>query len=424
MTKSVQETVTALQQFITSGTDEAYKTFALDALQESTTFEPRFLSRSLLLPGEEQVLNTWFFSAEGKKDISQLMEASVRLINGVPIQTPGHDLRHFLKALYAGLRFIQEDSITDFRQCFLLAAFLHDLGRLVESKMSVVFPGNPLQINHAQLSTALARQLFVPFNTIPQLLKEHILYALLNHTEGTGKPFFAQAVQRCDREQLVGPEGIERVIGCDGGVTGLQLNALSDEKFRYSLPSPGSPEDKDVMHHIEFYMRNLYPNIGSKGEQNAEELKVVSGIFLSLAVTDEIRAQIFAPEIAREEGKMIDHGENKQILSQQTWELIRKGLDEETKKELEEYEGKSIEELLEFLLRLPYAAVTDSQFRTLRSRMIELSDEEKKRFCKGLAYAIVMRKKTDEEEKRFLEGYPKDILGGQFIRLIEFYLKI
>jgi len=422
MTQDVQKTLTAIQHFITSATPAECESFLEQTRADAAFFQQTFETRTLILPSQEHELNHWFFSPIGKETSIVLLEASLMLLaETAQCAAPGHDIRHFFKTFFSGLRFTIEDQIVDYRQYFLIGALLHDIGRLIEEKILGKQIGGSAGVDHAKLSFSLAKKLLDHFPQIPQVLKEHLLYAILMHQQGTGKPFMAQTVARCDREQLVGPEAIQRMFAFDVGLQGVHIQTTANEERRSTLPSPGTPEDTEVMHHIEFYMRNLYPAIGTQAQANEDKLKSISGIFLMLANTQSIRKQIFAPEFARDENKLMGEQslQSKKPLAEHVWHEIKKGPDEAIRKRMQVYMQKPLPRLLEMLVTLPYASVTQAELYTLHSKLLPLTKEEKNRLQEGIAYAIVMREQLDAQEEKFLATYPKKSLGFIVLQQIQ-----
>lgn len=291
--------------------------------------------------------------------------------------------------------------------------------------------------DHPVLGFYLVKQLYDLFDrkgsSIPLELRDQHLYAILAHQRGKANGnFIAEAVMRADREQLVGAEGIERMIAHDVHFTGCALSTTIDGQRSegsfpraIQLPAPGTAEDTDLMHHIEFYARNLYPQIGSQGERRANERKAISGKFLWLASAPDARRQIFAPEEKGQAAVQEGHW-SKKPFSQEVWNMIQREPSLETRQRMEYLKERYGVEALLFLMVTPTLAAnpdapTPSEivfrshsgrtvWETLRSELQALTEPEAVALKEGLAYAITKR---EEQEKvdlsvltRVLELYP------------------
>ncbi len=277
---------------------DAYEEFLASIKTEADALVSNMDSAEDNLLSDES-LNEWFSKPENQRLLTRLVQDVSKVIKDYSdYGCPGHDKRHLVKDLAAAYDFLQEEQIDDVRQMFLIPSLLHDAGRLIEEKFTGTSKGGVIGKDHAYLSYFLTKNLLEPYaKRIPQKIVDHMLYALIVHQKGTGKTFMAQAVQRADREQLVGVEAIARMFAFDTGQNSLFINQTKNDDVKWDLPLPGTDDDTHLFPHIEFYMRNLFPNIGSKGSERAEQLKAETAAFLLLSTPEDLHIQTFAPEM-------------------------------------------------------------------------------------------------------------------------------
>lgn len=374
----------------------------------------------LTSPELEQEWNTWIASTEGQKLSAEMAHTIVGFLVKLPLNgEPAHDKRHVLvKDPLAGLALCLEDNLKDSKVLFLIPAIAHDAGRLVEPAYDTLTPQDykgtaPYEnADHTKLSFQAFKQVMNLFE-IPKSLKDHLLYAVLQHQgkndPDTGK-FFLYGVQRADRLQLVGPEGLLRQMAED--LTQVRHQPLSlktnlDDKYKFDLPLPYREVGGSWFRHLEFYLRNLYPVTGSLGKEASESRQVVTSKFLYIATIPEVRDQIFAPEILRDKTLVFQTGQFKKPLSQEMWNQIKESLpikDELRMRLL--VASNSLEQLASLFCNAPCATPIDvvkapktkSPLEIIQQKAAELNQEELNSFKMGIAYAILARDSADSDD--------------------------
>lgn len=326
------------------------------AQHEARIFEEQFRTRMAQERDQAAIdaeLNAWCASPEGRATLAALTDSITQTLANVTHRGHiGHDERHILiKDPLASLELCLEEGWQDHRTIVVLGALLHDVGRLPEPMLEGTPLGGVLGTEHPKMSFLLTRMLLEDFPQLPIELSEQLLFSILVHQIGKDQDnLYAQAVQRSDREQLVGPEGIARVMGFHITFRNLPLHVTPDPEKCVNLAIPGKPEDNSMMHHLEFYVRNLYPNMGKFGESRATELKIIQAMFLHLATPPEAHEQIFAPEINRDLGLPWTTGNFKKPISQEMWDTVKNGPDQHTQERMREILLESRRETL--LLKL------------------------------------------------------------------------
>lgn len=276
---------------------------ALEQLLKDTKLEAdRFLSAfrtsDAYRPAAEleHALNAWFLG-EGAATCSALAEAVIApLLLCSSEGHPGHDRRHVLyKDPLSALRHCVDDRISDYRSIFLLGALMHDVGRLPEPHIYGQPASGVAGADHQYLGYAILKRILEKFPTVPAEISNALLFSVLVHQAGTDKECFAaQFVQRADREQLVGPEFIIRGLGANVGSGRLDFAIPTDTALH--LPIVGKADERHIATHIEFYARNLFPNVGATADRYTTLLKGMSMQFLALAYGPENDAVLFGPE--------------------------------------------------------------------------------------------------------------------------------
>lgn len=381
--------------------------------------DPRFgllEPKSERLPSSEQlaILDNWLETPQGQHAIAQLCDDTLLVLKASRATGhPGHDHRHiFIKSPIAALRHALEDNITGIHSIFIVATLLHDVGRLPEPLIDFPPPPGVSGSNHAHLSFYVAKKLldlhFDPIieqnpNSLGRALlaiKEEVAMAVMDHRTGESiSSFLAQAVQRADREQLVGPEGIMRAIAFGVGYHSVGLSQKPLPMRALNPYASNGKHSTEISEDIEFIMRNLYPNIGSQAAQRAEDLKVISGTFLWLMSDEKMRALVFAPELNLDAAGESQFKKPKKVLSAQTWAKIKAGADAEIFKQSTAYSQKySTLGLLEKLISTKYASVNAYVLKNIRLAACALNPEESQRLSLALAYALVTMEQMDKTD--------------------------
>lgn len=380
--------------------------------------EPR--REKLLGPAQEALLDGWLASEAGAKlaagitaDVIAIAERSFNHGH------PGHDARHVLvKDPIAALRHALEDDLSGSRSLFMLPSLLHDIGRLAEPALFGQPQSGAFAKDHAVFGFMILKDVLDSALKLPpdrdsqlaeaaEILKGELLNAVLDHQTGNSRSsFIAQAVQRADREQLVGYEMIHRSISFDVGFSDQKIASDINPERERTLPLPGAKEDNHLFHHIEFYMRNLYANIGSVAKTHADAGKVESGTFLYLAAADAMRAQIFAPELAHDATGSVpqDLAPTKRPLERAVWERIRRGPDEPTLERMSGIKAEAgLEELTLRLLEAPFTTSPNApgyqNWKVINARLAELDAGERERMQTAVAYALAMGEQAAEADK-------------------------
>lgn len=223
--------------------------------------------------------NAWFNSPEGQNIILRLVRRILSDIDAYPADcVPGHDKRHVFKDLAASFHILEEENFMhDWRALLLLPSLLHDSGRLVEEK----FVGEDVASKgdgkiHAYLSYKMLQEMLDNEPSIPQNLKNEMLYAVLMHQSGGGQDrTMSWAVQRADREQLTGGELFSRILSANVGGCGTGLKT----KFDAACTPVWSPEST-FLDSLTLYEHRLYANLGKYGEDRATQFKAraIAGI--------------------------------------------------------------------------------------------------------------------------------------------------
>lgn len=395
------------QNFI-AGVEQQAKNFC-DTFKRSAYFK--------LTPIQEARLDDWVHSANGQAQTSEFVDGVLYCIDQLaPHGLPGHDARHMIiKTPLTALRFLHEERMGGYRSYALLAAVLHDIGRIFEPALFGKPQGGVMGHHHPIFSFIIAQELFALLPPIPQQLKEHVLFALVSHQQGNFTPVIAQIVQRSDREQLIGSEGIARFFAFDVGLHHQHISVERRTLREHTLPLPGTPEDTEVFHHAEFYLRNLYECIGAKTQPRIESLKSISATFLWLASSEEIRAQIFAPEFFREQNKPYEEHHHKPPLSKQVWHNIERTYYASPKINLKEQ--------VYALVSAPASTVTQPEIDSIDEQLVRMNAREKKALSLALHYVLEKRAEYDTADQQLvrsvLDTYPQQSIE---YRIAEFIL--
>lgn len=252
-----------------------YDQYMSDAVIEGDRFLTDFKQQR---PEEDTIHtlhNNWFNSGEGQEILLRLIRKILSDIDAYPADSvPGHDKRHVFKDLAAAFHILDEENfIHDWRALLLIPSLLHDSGRLVEEKFIGInragMDGGKL---HAYLSYKMLQEMLDGEPSIPNDLKNEMLYAVLMHQSGKGQDrTLSWAVQRADREQLTGGELFTRILAADVGVHGVELQT----KFNTASP-PVWPPNNTFLDSLTLYEHTLYANLGQYGEDRANRFKAMA----------------------------------------------------------------------------------------------------------------------------------------------------
>src|SRR3989339_539272 len=366
--------------------------------REATEFE-QYAQETLpqIAESEKEQLDTWVLSVEGSEIIAEVVDVFFHLITSTAQHGfPGHDERHTYMVVLSGLvqAVERKEELRPYERLFLLGAVMHDFGRLLEPAFFGKPIGGLIGHVHPQMSFHFARRVLNCFS-IPKKLIDHIVFSILEHQHPRqGATRMARAVQRADREQLIGPEAVIRMLGFDVGLHGLRLKTNMHPQKNINIAAAGHPGDDDFFHHIEFYMRNLFPLEGPCGEEWATRLKVMSGQFLWMSATDDIRKQIFAPEMM----EVSSIGNFKKKLSPKIWQEIQRGCDTETVQQIDALtQSHTVYSLAHYLLHSPFASVSEMILQHIDAELETLNNEEIQCMTDGFAYTTIMRDRLFHE---------------------------
>jgi hypothetical protein len=404
----------------------AFHQEALDQAQRFTSFykdqtgnEPR--SDLLMTLDHERLIDAWLESSEGREKSEAIADRALRFVStNIGLGHPGHDRRHVLvKDPIAGLRLALEEELNPCRGLFIIPSLLHDVGRLYEPALFGAPQSGVRGGDHAALGFVITDHVLgdelrtesgdSELSYALALLRNEILNAVLDHQSGHSRTsFIAQAVQRSDREQLVGYEMLHRSFAFDVGFHGVQVRGVKIPERVHTLALPGAADDRHLFHHIEFYMRNLVPNVGRCAELHAERGKIESGTFLWLAASPEMRAQIFAPELARDQGIALIQGKYKEPLKPHVWEAIRDFSTSRQVSELNNFRGmRSLRELAREFVHPPYASRTDlrgsENWPRIDAALNLLTPLEKRRMGDALSYGLLLAGDVAREDRRIVD---------------------
>lgn len=485
---SLDQTITRLVHLIDDrpgsegmpGTDP--QEFLKRATVSAAEFQKNYAVEGNILTEEKKAqFNSWIekdLGPQGEHHLEKLARTVIEFWGEVKREgLPGHDRRHLLEdlkaALQARVEVVQAGGKDPYGAVALIGSLMHDSGRLAEERVFGTQTGGEMGKAHAQMSFALTKDILDHFTDIPQDLRDHIAHSVLNHqtwppTEDAknAEPLKFQlimdepmprAVMGADRLQLVGPEAILRMWGFDVGMADKPLDIATkiNEKKKTALKIPDHT-NTDLAHHIEFYMRNLLPvdvpgtpeKAREQARQRAKDFQAISATYLWLSSPDEIREQIFAPELTRAKGEQIDTAQltkdKKTPLAPDVWEKVQKagkvgeGLDPEILRKMQsKLSGRSLEQLNSLdetslniflkilakqLVTVPNASVTEREVDAINAKLTEVKGkEEKARLLIGLAYAITMREDLDRKHDHMMsaimadkENYPEHSLERTF----------
>jgi hypothetical protein len=388
--------------------------------KESDGVEPR--PEALLTPEQECLVSTWLDTAEGKRACNGVADRVISFLSAsIGHGHPGHDKRHVLfKDPIAGLRLALEEDLSPCRQLFIIPSLLHDVGRLYEPAVFARPQSGVAAVDHAALSFLVAHYVLaddfrtesadVELALALAKLRNELLNAILDHQTGNSRgSFIAQAVQRADREQLVGYEILHRSLSFDVGFHGLQIRGMKIPERFHSLALPGHQDGVHLFHHVEFYMRNLFANVGSQAERHSDKGKIESGRFLWLAASPEMRAQIFAPEIARDRGNVIPQGTYKSPLEPHVWRAIHEYSTDQRLDELATFRGlRSLRDLAREFVHPPYATRSDvpgsENWPRIDAALNLLSPLEKRRMGDALSYGLLLAQEVTREDRGIIDA--------------------
>ncbi len=250
------------------------KAFDYDAhiqilVKDGDAFRERFLKTC---PAEENlnISNAWIQSPDGAQTLQNLTQDTMDFLAAYPAGgVPAHDRRHVFKDLASSFHIINEAGFAnDWRGLLVFPSLLHDSGRLIEEDIT---GGSDFTekagTHHAYLSYEKFQHMLKKYPQIPQALQDEMLFAVLVHQ--TGKDHgrtMAAAVQRADREQLLGGEGLVRILQRDVPVFNIPLRTPD---YATGAPQTVAEQGAGYLPLMVRYAWRLYPNMGLHGEDRA-----------------------------------------------------------------------------------------------------------------------------------------------------------
>ncbi len=429
---------------------EGLRSFIAEVCEDSRQFATGYRYHFDDTEGQQQidVMNSWCSSDQGKKTIFDLTKETLRIISLCSKYSDnllgGHDIHHFMQDVIGAMKITDSENIHDYRELVLITSLLHDIGRSPEAlirrnKKLGNELGEEVRKNHAAISFYFARHLF-KFFPIQPAIKNRMLHAILNHTgspsgvsdENFSLDDISNLTVSADRSDLTGADLILRVISHEGGELGYLLSALSAKLNSTRVHSFGENDGKtSIFEIIEFCIRNLRPIYGETGERMAHDGKVIAGTFLYLGVPEKVRKVIFAPEIARDQGRKLAVMPSKKILPENIWQEILRESKKSENKLITTDRGKiELAVLLRGLIGKPGMTLTDEMLDQLYNKLLVLTPEERSAFTRGLRYIRAVQIEQTATNKFFLKmiinKYPADsiqhLVATQAINELEYIL--
>lgn len=250
-------------------------------------------------------LDAWCESVQGQKLLIDLTHDIIRHIKSVGhFALPAHDLHQiFAKDAVEALRFAAMEKPEGYKAAFLIAAMAHDIGRLLEGRLYDSKHPYRDWIPHAQLSFMLLGKILNQdvYADMPAALKAHFLYAVLGHSGSNTQTYIARATQVCDRwSGLHGAEGFFRAATFIPFIMRGSAGYLPEEKYKTELP----PYNRlpSAMMVLEFFARNMYPDIGHNHEdhRNIITLENIALLVKYAKRAPAIGSVMLAPELSQD----------------------------------------------------------------------------------------------------------------------------
>lgn len=197
---------------------------------------------------DNRELNQWYQGPQGQMALRDFtLRAWAQLNEFAQHAMPAHDARHAIRKVpAAAIRYVHSEGVQGWQRVGVLGALLHDHGRWSEERIY----GRPREgLMHARMGFVLTQELLSDAD-MPQPVKDHIAYCVLQHTTGAQEqdPMPVKLTVSADRDQLLGPELVLRLShhipmpdGWMGTMLGVGRRSVLDrlEKFlRTRLPGP------------------------------------------------------------------------------------------------------------------------------------------------------------------------------------------
>lgn len=391
-----------------------------------------------LTPDKRQAQVRWTREDEGpngEHNLEKGMQAITELWKTTKRKgTPGQDRWHIvedMKSEFLNLVDYARSGQSDgFHKITAIPAISHDIGRLAEERITTTTTGGEDGNLHPKLSGMMLNAILTHIPGIPADVHNQMVYAVLAHQgwnpnkdnlvgHFTNSEPTSQEVLKIERSGLVGPHAISRMIAYDVGAQAAKSLDFATKVNPERQTKLDAANNTDLFHHIEFYMRNLFSldvdgapqAVNQAVNDRADQLKAVSGAFLHLASTDEIRKQIFAPELARDRGEAIDEAtltqNRKKPLSPKVWNLIKTlaaeaQADSSYNQTLETLTLESLAEVMSGEADTPIGKKTHER---VQAKIKAVTDPEaRKRLAYGLEFACRAGKIQSEKEESIMRA--------------------
>lgn len=159
-----------------------------------------------------RLLNDWYYSENGQKELLRFTkDLWFKLNNNSLCAMPAHDARHALyKVPTYSLKYIESEKIEGWEKVGLIGALGHDFGRWAEE---YIFGNAQKGSMHSRMSYVLLKEILEDYQ-FPAEIKKTILNSVLKHTTGADETesMPIKLTVSPDRDQLIGPEMILRII--------------------------------------------------------------------------------------------------------------------------------------------------------------------------------------------------------------------
>lgn len=401
--KQEQTGVSVWKLFERQPTRADYEALRLYAQKSAAAFEGRFIfnlnaiDQDFTRFGKNVDLDKWADSAEGMSalvGVARDLQKRIRQYGGAAL--PAHDLRQILyKDATEGLRFSIYEQPQGYKASFIVPMFSHDIGRLLEGHFYPLHLPHDDWIPHSQLSFLMMREVLDAHPEVPQALKEHFMYAVLAHSGQNAKTYIGQAVQTCDRMQLIGPEGYFRSISYVAGMMGGTI--AYPRTTEYQLHPPTLEAHDSAVAVLEHFGRNGYPNIGDHHYEWQERMQTLNtAILLRMCEHSyDLGEYMLSPELG-----VVPHsalGPNKKKLDLIKAMEVTQRLPANTNLH---FSRQDIYEYMVRVLENPVgaAALTDNMKANIRDALMRLKDDELEYVQHGMLYAEALKDQLDQED--------------------------
>jgi len=184
-----------------------------------------------------------------------------------------------------------------------------------------------------------------------------------------------------------------------------------DEKFPFfnNLPVEKFNEAKEpslswtnIVHYIEMPMRNMFSLSTESATQRAKDMRRESGIiltYLSGGENFELYEQIFAPELNPEK----DYKFPKNKLSEDIWQTIKKGINEEEKAEMEKFKELKIKKLIDLMLNQQAPNITGKDKFKVYELLSNIPNKHNEDIKNTLKYVVARCNLNKIKEIEFLK---------------------